>query len=88
MEKLLDKIAKRRMLAWSLEGFKRNYPRLFGAIIEVMCHTRDAERENMMKFHVWYSGMDRSKVDKAYERYCREVEDSCEDDETIKDLMD
>ena len=73
MEKLLDKIAKKRMLAWSLEGFKKNYPRLFGAIIEVMFHTRNEEREEMMKFIEWYSGMERTKIENAYLRYCKEV---------------
>lgn len=73
MENLLDKIAKKRMLAWNLEGFKRNYPRLFEAIIEVMCKTRDNEKEEMMDFATWYSGMEKSKVKKAYSRYLKEV---------------
>lgn len=36
MEKILDKIARKRMVQWNLNSFKETHPHLFKTIIEAM----------------------------------------------------
>ena len=44
-EQILDKNAKRRMVEWDLEGFKRDFPTLFLVFIDSIEQTRNENKK-------------------------------------------